>query len=252
MEIGGYLKTSFIEWPGKISSVIFTSGCNFRCPFCHNRDLVDPSKMRGLKKINEKSVLLDLKKRKKWIDGVVVTGGEPLIQPGLKAFLKKIKNLGFKTMIETNGSQPKELAKLLASGLKILDFLAMDYKTSFANYPMVVFPQSCRRKKNLPAIGRQIKKSIRLILKSGIDFELRTTIVPTIHSRTALIKMARDLKKLLTDDRQSAINWTLQSFRPKNCLEEKFNQLKPLSQEEIKDFLKPVKKIIPGAKLKFN
>ena len=106
MDIRGLVPTSAIEWPGKISFIVFTAGCNFACPFCHNRDLVDPKRIAGLPDYSEQSILEDLKKRKKWIDAVVITGGEPTIQKGLEVFLKRVKKLGFLTMIETNGSNP--------------------------------------------------------------------------------------------------------------------------------------------------
>ena len=124
MIIKGYLRTSLIEWPGKISSVVFVPGCNFRCPFCHNKDLVlHPEKLPSTP---EKEVFSDLKKRKKWIDGVVITGGEPTLQLDLPKFLQRIKDLGFLTMIETNGTKPEVLRKLLDMGL--VDRLTMDIK----------------------------------------------------------------------------------------------------------------------------
>lgn len=225
MEIRGYLKTSAIEWSGKISSVLFVPGCNFRCPFCYNRDLVlNPDK---LPKISEKEVFADLKKRKKWIDAVVVTGGEPTLQSDLDKFLKKVKKLGFLTMIETNGSKPEVLKKLFKK--KLLDRISMDIKGPLDfRYAEIV----------------NIKKSIRLIFNSGIDFEFRTTVVPTIHNEKILLVMAKQLK------RYAGFSWYLQSFQPKTCLDPKFKKIKPFSKMEMEKFLKAVKKIIPGAELR--
>lgn len=228
MKIAGYLKTSLIEWPGKISSVIFVPGCNWRCPFCHNADLVDPKRIKKLPQIAEKEILTDLKKRKKWIDGVVVTGGEPTLQPDLPAFLQKCRTLGFVTMLETNGSKPTMIRKLLQ--LKLLDYLAMDIKGP---------------------LKEEIKKSLKIILKSGVPFELRTTVVPTIHNPKILKQMARQLEKIFRESHHTQfVGWVLQTFQPNNCLEPKFEKIKPFSRIELENLLKTVKKVIPQARLR--
>ena len=241
MRIVGYLKTSFIEWPGKIAAVLFTPGCNFRCPFCHNSDLVDPAKMAKLSTLKETEILADLKKRKKWIDGVVITGGEPTLQSDLASFLAKLKKLGFKTMIETNGSNPSVIRNLIIR--KLVNFIAMDYKTTFSEYENVVKNKNQKSK---------IKKTMKLILESGLPFEFRTTVVPGIHSEQVLPEMARELRNLNSEllTLHSDLNWFLQSFRPKNCLEKKFNQIKPFTQEEMDKFLRSIQKIIKSVKLR--
>ena len=240
MEIRGYLKTSAIEWPGKISAVFFVPGCNFRCPFCYNRDLVlNPEK---LPKISEKEVFADLKKRKKWIDAVVVTGGEPTLQSDLDKFLKKVKKLGFLAMMETNGSFTPILQCIVASGL--VDRVAMDIKGPLdARYTQISnfrFPTS------------NIKKSIKLIFQSGIDFELRTTVVPGIHDKKTLVLMAKQLTKEVQSAKCKAqsFRWYLQTFQPKTCLDPEFEKKKPYSKLQMEEFLKAVKKIISGAELR--
>jgi pyruvate formate lyase activating enzyme len=230
MRIVGYLKTSLIEWPGKISSVIFVPGCNFRCPFCHNRDLVEPERIKGLQEYSEQSILEDLKKRKKWIDGVVITGGEPTLQPDLPEFLAKIKKLGFLTMIQTNGSQPKVIRSLINK--KLVDYLTVDLKGNFEDY------QKFTGVKNYSS---SVKKSLKIIPESGVDFELRTTVVPTLHNESNLLKLAKGIENC---------RWYLQTFQPKNCLNLKFNKIEPYSRMEMEGFLKLVEKIIPGAKLR--
>lgn len=249
MEIKGYLKTSLIEWPGKISSVIFVPGCNFRCPFCHNRDLV---RNKGLQEYSEQSILDDLKKRKKFIDGVVVTGGEPTLQKDLSAFLKKIKKLGFMTMIGTNGSKPEVIKLIVNSKPLIVDYLAMDFKGPVDEYERAIGMM-------IYDLRFKIEKSLKLILKSGIPFELRTTVVPGIHDEKVLVKMAKQLKKLVTRLPAEAsakagnpqlTNWFLQTFQPKNCLDPKFNKIKPFGKIEMERFLKAVEKIIPQARLR--
>ena len=242
MDIGGYLSTSLIEWPGKIAAIIFVFGCNFRCPFCYNRDLVLPSKrLRGGKlkgdwssslKVEEEAIFADLKKRKKWVDGVVITGGEPTLQPDLAEFLKKIKDLGFLAMIETNGSQPEIMAQLLAD--QLLDYLAMDFKGPLDRYTQIT---------KAPISNSKIKKAIRLIINSGIDFELRTTVVPGTHNQRTLIEMANQLASLAAGQ---PVKWLLQSFQPKTCLDPKFEKIKPYGKIKMEKFLKAVKRIIPG------
>jgi len=238
MKIAGLLKTSLIEWPGKIVSVIFVPGCNFRCPFCHNADLV---RNRGLTLIDEEQVFADLKKRKKWIDGVVITGGEPTLQADLPKFLESLKKMGFETMIETNGSRPEALKSILNFKFKILNFVAMDIKGPIGEYERFIKVKSQKSK---------VKSSIELILKSGIDFEFRTTVVPGLHNKEVLIKMAKQLKKLAISNQQSTIKWYLQNFQPKNCLDPEFEKMKPFAKTELGVFLKAVRKVLPQTELR--
>lgn len=229
MIIKGYLQTSVIEWPGKISCVIFTSGCNFRCGFCYNADLVEPGSTR-LPLIREEQILTDLVKRKKWVDAVVVTGGEPTLQPDLEEFLKKVKQMGFLTMIETNGSNSEIIASLLHGS--IIDRIAMDIKGPFERYDQIINFQ-------LPIFN--IKKSIELILKSGVEYEFRTTVVPGIHNKEVLKKMAMQLRregKRARGQEGEEIVWKLQNFQPKNCLDPEFNKVKPFTEEEMEGFNK--------------
>jgi len=228
MKIAGYLKTSLIEWPGKISSVIFVPGCNFRCPFCHNADLVNPKRGHRLPLIGQDEIFADLKKRKKWVDGVVVTGGEPTLQTDLSRFLSRLKRMGFLTMIETNGSKPEIIALLLAGS--IIDYIAMDYKGNFDSYQNFT---------NVKTQNSNVKSSMKLILKSGIDFEFRTTVVPGLHNEQVLIQMAKELKQI------SNFKWYLQNFQPKNCLDPKFEKIKPFSRREVENLLKATQKLFP-------
>lgn len=270
MQIAGYLKTSLIEWSGKITSVVFVPGCNFRCPFCHNRDLV---RNRGLTLIDEKRIFADLKKRKKWVDGVVVTGGEPTLQLDLPRFLRKIKKMGFLTMIETNGSEPKVIASLLSRYL--VDFVAMDIKGPFDEYerftkvksPAFAEASESRQKS-------KVKSSVEIILKSGVDYEFRTTVVPGLHNLENLTKLASQISVIANfPARRSPPNrrgeggslrqkrrrlkpaittlcWFLQNFQPKNCLDPEFEKRKPFSRQELAEFLQVVRKIIPQTELR--
>lgn len=236
MQIKGYLRTSLIEWPGKISSVVFVPGCNFRCPFCHNKDLVvNPDKLPS---VSEREVFSNLKKRKKWIDGVVVTGGEPTLQSNLPEFLQKIKKLGFLTMIETNGTKPEVLKKLF--GKRLIDRLTMDIKAPLnsRNYNKVS-GAICKIE--------TIKESIKLILNSGVEYEFRTTVVPSLHTKDSLIEMARQLRRIV---RPPTFSWLLQQFQPKNCLDPAFEKIEPYSGKFLEEILSAVKKHIPRAELR--
>lgn len=234
MDIRGYLQTSLNEWPGKIAAVVWVSGCNFRCPFCDNRDLIlHPEK---LPQFSEKKILSDLKKRKRLIDAVVVTGGEPTLQVDLPAFLKKVKKASFLTMIETNGSRPKIIAKLLNS--QIVDRMTMDIKAPLDS-------KSYSRAVGVKCKVEIIKESIKLILNSGIHFEFRTTVVPTLHTKESLVTLAKQLKGFSQE-----VPWFLQQFQPKNCLDPSFEKIKPLSLKEMKDLLQAVKKYLPQTNLR--
>lgn len=238
MKIVGYLRTSLIEWPGKVSGVIFTPRCNFRCPFCHNADLVEPKRVAKQDLIPEDVVLADLKERKKWIDGVVITGGEPTLQKDLKKFLEKLKKIGFEVMIETNGSQPEILAELLEPSL--INFIGLDFKTEFSRkYSQVVGLKKFNSK--------IVEESLKLLLKSKILFELRTTVVPGIHDKKTLVKMARQLKKV---GGRRKIPWCWQNFQPKNCLDLSFEKKKPYKKEKLGEFLKAARKYYPNVELR--
>ncbi len=238
MILGGLQKTTLIDYPGKIGCTVFTVGCNFRCGFCHNRDLVILKDFRnkGLKEYREKEIFDFLKKRVGILDGVCITGGEPVLQKGLEGFIKKVKKLGFLVKLDTNGSRPEVLKRLIDKGL--VDFVAVDVKTTFGDYAKVV---------GIKNYELRIKNSIRMIFKSGIDYELRTTVVPGLHDEMVLLKMAKELKELAGGKKK--INWVWQNFRPKNCLDPRFLKIKPYSEKQLKGFLGKARKILPGVKL---
>jgi len=177
MKLGGFQKFSLIDYPGLISAVIFTQGCNFRCPYCHNPELVLPDQF-GMT-INQEYILDYLNCRTGMIDGVVLTGGEPTLQPDLLSFLRKIKELSFKIKLDTNGSIPEVIQNSFAENL--LDFIAMDIKAPLNSYSTI---------SGVEVDIDSITKSINLILNSGIDYQFRTTFVPKLHTK----EMAKELK----------------------------------------------------------
>lgn len=242
MKIVGYLRTSLIEWPGKISSVIFTPGCNFACPFCHNAELAS-DKVSKRQNFKAEDVLGDLQKRRKWIDGVVITGGEPTLQPDLPDFVAKLKKLGFAVMLETNGGLPKAIAKIINYQLRITDYLSLDFKTRFEDYPQVV------RNKNFDV--KDWQKSLRLIIAAKIPFELRTTVVPTIHNLKILTDMAKFLNSQFVIRNSKIVpTWYWQSFVPKNCLDKSFLKIKSYSLVELKTFAHQAKKFYVKIKIR--
>ena len=162
MRIGGLQKFSFIDYPNKTAAIIFTQGCNFRCEYCHNPELVYPSMYQV--PMQEEQVFAFLESRRNQLDAVVITGGEPTLQSDLIDFIKKVKAMGFLVKLDTNGSNPQVLEEIINQ--KLVDFIAMDIKATFDKYNLVC----C-----VPVDIDNIKKSIDLIKKSGIDFLFRTT-----------------------------------------------------------------------------
>lgn len=175
MKIGSLLKQSFIDWEGKLCAVVFTQGCNFRCGYCHNPSLVLPELFHVSENISEADVLSYLKSRTGWLDGVVITGGEPTVHTDLTAFIRKIKQLGFAIKLDTNGTNPQLLKELVDE--KLIDYVAMDIKS--------VLIQS-EYEKVTGIVSDKLFQKVLLsvdILRSGIiPYQFRTTILPEIHS----------------------------------------------------------------------
>ena len=159
--IGGFQKTSFLDYPEKISCIVFTSGCNFRCGYCHNPELFKTEPV-----LTVPAFFDFLKARKGKLDAVVITGGEPTLQSGLFDFVKEIKNLNFLVKLDTNGTNPKILGELL--NLNLLDYVAMDIKAPLDRYKQIT---------NVDLDIKKIKDSINLIKSSKIDYEFRTTVL---------------------------------------------------------------------------
>jgi len=215
MIIGGFQKFSLIDYPGKICAIVFTQGCNFRCPYCHNPELVDPKKF-GIE-LKEDEILSFLDRRKGKLDAVTITGGEPLLQSDLSAFLSAIKRLGYLVKLDTNGSFPSRLKKIIE--LKSVDYLAMDIKTSLDKYHQVIKAKIDTRK---------ILDSIRLIMDSGLDYEFRTTIVKALFEKDDFYKIGQLIK--------NARLYILQKFVPSKTLDDTFLDMKSCTDEELDCF----------------
>jgi len=180
MRIGGFQKLTLLDYPGEVACIVFTNGCNFRCPFCHNAGLVVPE--MGEDDIPEDTVLSYLQKRSGLVDGVVITGGEPLVWPDLPDFLRKVRGQGYKIKLDTNGSFPERLQAVLEAGL--VDYVAMDVKQAPGKYGAACgVPDG----DVVPLVSR----SLRVLGDSGVPFELRTTVVKGIHSAEDVAALAQ-------------------------------------------------------------
>lgn len=186
MRIGGIVHSSLIDWEGKIASVIFTKGCNFRCGYCHNPSLVLPHLIRKTRDIPVEEVLGDLEERKEWIDGVVVTGGEPTIHADLPDFIGHLNAMGLLIKLDTNGTNPEMLRYLIVN--KLLDYVAMDIKTviEVSQYQEIT---GC----SVNGITSLITESVEILRSSGISYQLRTTVIPGYHTDEILEQLNREL-----------------------------------------------------------
>jgi pyruvate formate lyase activating enzyme len=180
MNIQGLQKLSLLDYPRKVSCTIFTGGCNFRCPFCHNASLVIPDRMAD-GSIDVDSVFSFLEKRKNVLDAVCISGGEPLIQADLEYFLKSIKEMGYLIKLDTNGAFPDLLEKIVEK--KLVDYVAMDIKNSLEKYGITIGDPSFDTK--------AIENSVEYLLKNPVEYEFRTTLVRQFHNKEDLMLIGK-------------------------------------------------------------
>ncbi len=204
MKVGAYLKQSFIDWEGKSTSVIFTKGCNFRCPYCHNPSLVIPRLIKETEDISIASIIEHLQSRKGWLDGVVITGGEPCLQPDIIPFIRKIKAMGYPVKLDTNGYFPEILYELIAA--KLIDFVAMDIKTVFN--PELYAEISGNKNRDLIS---NIQKSLSILRESKVDYQLRTTIWERYHTKEIMDSLQNNFAEE---------NYKIQMFRKGDIIED--------------------------------
>ena len=212
MIIGGFQKFSLIDYPGKICAIVFTQGCNFRCPYCHNPELVDPKLF--LPPIPEEEIFSFLEKRRGKLDAVEITGGEPTLHSDLLEFIGKIKNMGFLVKLDSNGTNPDVIEKAIRK--KLVDYLAMDVKAPLDKY---------RETTGVDVDVDKIKRNIELIMNSGVDYEFRTTIVKSLLSREDILKIGELIK--------GAKLYILQKFVPSKTLNPKFLDEDTYTDEEF-------------------
>lgn len=228
MNICGYQKTTLLDYPGHVAATIFTGGCNFRCPFCHNADLLENPKEASL--ISEEEIFSFLQKRKNVLSGICITGGEPCLQPDLQDFILKVRELGYKIKLDTNGYRPEVVSSLLEHNL--LDYIAMDIKAGYSNYATV---------SGIPNIDiNKIKESISIIENSGIAYEFRTTVVRELHTEQDF----HEISQLLSSDAP----YFLQSFVDSgNILTP---GLSPCDIDTLNYYLSIIKNNIPNSSLR--
>lgn len=198
MKIGGFQALTLSDYPGHLAAIVFTQGCNFRCPFCHNGPLL-PLDRPAAELVDDRLVLDALETRAAFLDGVVITGGEPTLQKDLRAFIDRIRAMRLKVKLDTNGSRPDVVADLLAG--QLLDCVAMDIKAPFAKLPQLT---------GVDAPVEAVRKSIALLVASGTPCEFRTTFVPSLLSRRDLDEIRSYLP--------SGARHTVQAFVPDNAL----------------------------------
>ena len=228
MKINGFQKLTLLDFPEKMACIVFTAGCNFRCPFCHNASLV--THINNDELYTEQEILSFLEKRRGLLDGVCISGGEPLLQPDIEDFIKKIKAMGYAVKLDTNGSFPEKLIHLAESGL--IDYVAMDIK-------------NCKEKDALTAgnealnIG-DIEKSVDFLLRGTVDYEFRTTVEDSLHTVEDIEKIADWIK--------GAKRYFLQNFTDSgDIIGEKMNSVE---KEKINAMLKTA--LIKGLQAKIR
>lgn len=216
-DIRGVIETSFVDWPGRLCSVLFLGGCNFRCPFCHNHPLVlNPETFDT---IPFSDIQKKLASFKKWLGGVCVSGGEPTLSSGLPLLLSLLKEDGWAVKLDTNGTQPHVLAKLIAN--KLVDMISMDVKAPLAQEK---YSRCAGTKVELS----KIKASINLLQQSGIEHEFRMTVLPIFHSEEDIVEWTAMLKPLS--------KLKLQNFNPKTTLDQELAKEKPFPPEIFTQF----------------
>lgn len=222
MRIGGLQKSSLIDYPGKISAIIFVQGCTFRCPYCHNPELVCPELFEN--PIPEKDILEFLESRKNKLDAVVLSGGEPTIYPELPEFIRTIREMGFLIKLDSNGSNPDLLSKIINE--KLVDYIAMDLKSPLEKYKDITFYDDIDK----------IKKSIDLIMNSGIPYEFRTTVIKSLLSIEDILKIGEMIK--------GARLYALQKFRKSKAVDESFLNSETYSDEEFEKIKEELEKLV--------
>ncbi|RME09136.1 MAG: anaerobic ribonucleoside-triphosphate reductase activating protein [Aquificota bacterium] len=218
--VGGFQRFTLIDFPGRPACIVFTQGCNFRCGYCYNVELVLPEKFVPV--IPSEEVFSFLKERRGLLEGVVITGGEPTIQKGLEEFAERVKDMGYAIKLDTNGSQPHVLKRLLERGL--VDYVAMDVKA-----PPYKYQEVCGVEVDVD----RILESIELIKASGVDYEFRTTVVKEQLNGEDILKIAELLR--------GSKRYYLQRFIPGKTLDPSFSQKTTYSDEEFSGIIEGIR-----------
>ena len=227
MDIQGLQKLTLLDWPGRTACTVFLSGCDFRCPFCHNSELVEGPAPSA---VPETELLAFLQKRRGILDGVCVTGGEPLLRPGLGGLLEKIKALGYPVKLDTNGSHPEQLRALTEQGL--VDYVAMDVKNCPERYAETAGVQ------DLPL--EKIQATLDFLFSGAVDYELRTTVVRQFHDEAAIKSLAKWIR--------GAKRYYLQAFIDRDTVP--FRGLEAYSKEEMEALARAARPFVPSVEVR--
>lgn len=230
MNIQGIQKLTLLDYPGKVACTVFTGGCNFRCPFCHNALLVTETGQEV--PYSEEEIFAFLKKRQGILDGICISGGEPCIQKDLTQFIEKVKKLGYLVKLDTNGSFPKCLKMLVED--KLLDYVAMDIK----NAPKL-YDRTAGISKQEETL-KKIRESAAFLMENHVPYEFRTTVVKGFHSEETFEEIAKWIR--------GAERYFLQAFVDSGELLD--STVKGCTQEEMRRFLAVVKQYVPNAELR--
>ena len=238
MNIYGLAKTTLLDYPGFVASTIFTGGCNFRCPFCHNMNIVENPDIT--QKIETDTVIEFLQKRAGVIDGVCITGGEPTLQPDLISFISEIKALGLKVKLDSNGTKTDVLNQLIEKNL--VDYIAIDVKSSFNKYPEICgLNQSTIDKRETDIMISNIKNSIYLLInQQSIDYEFRTTLIKEYHDHNTIDEIGKMIK--------GAKHYYLQSFVDSAFVPN--HALHAIPKNELQEYILQLKKYVLDVQLR--
>ena len=223
MRLAGFQKLTLLDFPGKAACTVFTPGCNFRCPFCHNAGLASS---QAVQEVSQEDVFSFLQHRRGLLDGLCLTGGEPTLQEGLAAFCRRVKALSFSLKLDTNGSRPDVLSQLIEEGL--VDYVAMDVKNGPSRYAQTA---------GVPGLDLgPIRESVVLLKQGRVPYEFRTTVVASLHDEASLLEAAEWLR--------GAQAWFLQQFVDSGgCF---LNGLTAYSEEALRALAETVRPIVPS------
>lgn len=214
-----------VDWEGKLATLLFLRGCNLRCPYCHNPELVLSA---GIGRLTWDEVVGQLREKKGWIDGVVITGGEPAINPELEEIIARVRAEGFSVKLDTNGTRPEVLKKLLYDGA--LDYVALDIKAPFEQYEKVT---------RVPGTAEPVWESIAALVASGIDHEFRTTVVPGFFEPNELIDVAREVGAA------GGRRYFIQQFNSDNVLDESLSSVRPFPSKLLENAAEACSEFLP-------
>ncbi len=225
--IKGFIANSLIEWEGNVVAIIFLPHCNLRCPYCHATHLVN--KPNELESIPLGAIKNKIAKTKNWLDGVVFSGGEPTLHDDIDFLISDFKEMGLKVRIDTNGTNPDKLESLIQK--KLIDCIAMDIKAPLNE-------EKYEKVAGGPCDVASIRRSIKLIMESGLEYEFRTTVCPTFLDGPDIVEIARTIT--------GGKRYILQTFRPTNCLDRRMLGVEPYSEDELRGFAESARTYVKG------